>query len=357
MRLVTRLKGIQTIKKRKADGTIRLLHYHRASGTRLPDDAGSEAFLAAYRAAEKELKAKPLNTIEALVDAFRDSADWQKMRESKREIMALNLKAGCKKFGDMPVEALKDRRVRAVFLGWHDHVAQTHPRAADAKLSALQRVLGWAHDRALAPANPIEKFRRAYTSNRVDKIWLPHHVSAFEGVAKPEIALALHLALHTGQRQGDLIRLTWKAFDGAGLALIQSKTRTRIYIPCTAALLAALQEEKVKARGAYILTAPHGRPWTSDAIKSAWTSTFKQAGIEEDLHFNDLRGTAVTMLAEAGCTVPEIAAITGHSLRSATRILEVYLARTKVLANAAILKLNEHARNKTVNASVNGTQK
>jgi hypothetical protein len=26
-----------------------------------------------------------------------------------------------------------------------------------------------------------------------------------------------------------------------------------------------------------------------------------------DLHFHDLRGTAITMLAEAGCTVPEIA--------------------------------------------------
>lgn len=346
MRLVTRLKGIQTIKKQGRDGQIRLLHYHRASGVRLPDDPKSEAFLTAYRAAEQGLQVRHLNTIEALIDAFKDSSDWHNLRESTRKIMALNLKAVCGKFGDMPLEALKDRRVRAVFLSWHDALAQTHPRAADAKLSALQRVLGWAHDRALSPANPIEKFRRAYSSSRVDKIWLPEHVAAFEGVAKPEITLALHLALHTGQRQGDLIRLTWKAFDGAGITLIQSKTRTRIYIPCTAALLAALQEEREKGRGAYILTAPNGRPWTSDAFKNAWASTFKQAGMTADIHFNDLRGTAVTMLAEAGCTIPEIASITGHSLRSATRILEVYLARTRVLANAAIIKLNEHARNK-----------
>lgn len=40
------------------------------------------------------------------------------------------------------------------------------------------------------------------------------------------------------------------------------------------------------------------------------------------LRFNDLRGTAVTLLAEAGATVPQIASITGHTLESVTRILE-----------------------------------
>ena len=48
------------------------------------------------------------------------------------------------------------------------------------------------------------------------------------------------------------------------------------------------------------------------------------------------RGTAVTMLAEAGCSVAQIVAITQHSLATATRILEVYLSPTKHLANQAI---------------------
>lgn len=45
------------------------------------------------------------------------------------------------------------------------------------------------------------------------------------------------------------------------------------------------------------------------------------------------------MLAEAGCTVPEICSITGHTLANATKILERYLARTNVLARSAIAKL------------------
>jgi hypothetical protein len=44
------------------------------------------------------------------------------------------------------------------------------------------------------------------------------------------------------------------------------------------------------------------------------------------------------MLAEAGCTLPEIVSITGHSLRRAQDILEKYLARTSKLAESAIAK-------------------
>jgi len=50
------------------------------------------------------------------------------------------------------------------------------------------------------------------------------------------------------------------------------------------------------------------------------------------------------MLTEAEVTVPEIAAITGHSYRSITSILERYLPRTKHLAEMAIEKLENSGR-------------
>ena len=67
-----------------------------------------------------------------------------------------------------------------------------------------------------------------------------------------------------------------------------------------------------------------------------------------DLTFHDLRGTAVTQLAKAGCTVPEIATITGHSLKTITghslkdvgTILDShYLNRDSALGELAIRKL------------------
>ena len=44
------------------------------------------------------------------------------------------------------------------------------------------------------------------------------------------------------------------------------------------------------------------------------------------------------MLAEAGCTTPQIAAITGHSLKTVPSILDRYLARTRVLASGAVAR-------------------
>ncbi len=69
----------------------------------------------------------------------------------------------------------------------------------------------------------------------------------------------------------------------------------------------------------------------------------KRAGIE-GLHFHDLRGTALTMLSEAGCTPQEIATITGHSLRDVGAIMDRYSARTDKLAVAAIAKLERGRR-------------
>jgi hypothetical protein len=53
----------------------------------------------------------------------------------------------------------------------------------------------------------------------------------------------------------------------------------------------------------------------------------------------DLRDTAVTWLARAGSTLPEIAAVTGHSLTSIHNIMKHYLAITPELGDVAVDKL------------------
>jgi hypothetical protein len=56
--------------------------------------------------------------------------------------------------------------------------------------------------------------------------------------------------------------------------------------------------------------------------------------------FNDLRGTAVTRLALAGCSEAEIATLTGHALRDVRSILDAnYLHRDPALAESAVRKL------------------
>src|SRR5215203_5453617 len=60
----------------------------------------------------------------------------------------------------------------------------------------------------------------------------------------------------------------------------------------------------------------------------------------ESLAFTSMTfgATTVTMRAQAGCTLPEIVTITGHSLASSAGVLDKYLARTSQLAESAIAK-------------------
>jgi integrase len=91
------------------------------------------------------------------------------------------------------------------------------------------------------------------------------------------------------------------------------------------------------ARPSIMLTTKTGLAFKKRYFAEQWEETCKAAGIV-NLHFHDLRGTTVTMLAEAGCTLPEIVSITGHTLRRAQDILDKYLARTSKLAESAITK-------------------
>jgi integrase len=89
--------------------------------------------------------------------------------------------------------------------------------------------------------------------------------------------------------------------------------------------------------GRDVLTTETGLAFQKRYFAEQWAETCKAAGIT-GLHFHDIRGTTVTMLAEAGCTLPEIVSITGHRLRRAQEILDKYLARTSRLADSAIAK-------------------
>jgi integrase len=209
----------------------------------------------------------------------------------------------------------------------------------------LARVLSWGMDRGLVAANPCARGGRLYRGSRAENIWTDADEAAFLERAPTHLHLPLMLALWTGQRQGDLLRLPWSAYSGTHIRLRQSKGRTRVVIRVGAPLKAAL-DAAIK-RSTIILTNSDGKPWTPDGFRASWRKACAKAGIV-GVTFHDLRGTAVTRLALAGCTEAEIATITGHSLRSVRAILDThYLARDPALGESAITKLEQ--RTKTPN--------
>ena len=330
------LKGVNLVKKRLKDGTIKVYHYHRATGRRLRGAPGSGEFLHDYAMAEQSQVEKCKGTLGGLIRDFTLSPEFAKRAESTQKEYRRMLSKVETKFGTMPIAVLEDPRVRGDFLDWHEEVAkESGAREADNRLAVVSAMLTWAVRRARIFHNHVKGFERLHEVDRSDKLWLLEHIDAFMKVAPIEMQRALILALHTGQRQGDLRKLAWTNYDGAGISLRQSKGNRRIYVACTQALKTMLDGMDRKA--AVILTTRTGRAWQKRYFAEQWEEASKAAGIT-DLHFHDLRGTAVTMLAEAGCSVPEIASITGHSLKSVYTILERYLSRTRSLAQSAMTK-------------------
>jgi integrase len=137
-----------------------------------------------------------------------------------------------KDLGDFPLAALSDRRARGVFMEWRDEIAASSGRRqADYAWTVLARVLSWSANRGLVDTNPCERGGRLYRAGQSDKIWTEDDEAAFLRSAPAHLYLPLLLALWTGQRQGDLLRLPWSAYDGSHIRLRQGKSGARVVIP------------------------------------------------------------------------------------------------------------------------------
>ena len=89
-----RLQGINTVRKRLSDGTVRLYYYHRATGLPLSGKPGSSEFLRDYGAAEKTMLDRLAGIFNGLVRDYILSPEFEKLRDStQREYKRMLTKA------------------------------------------------------------------------------------------------------------------------------------------------------------------------------------------------------------------------------------------------------------------------
>lgn len=336
-----RLRGVHSTHKVLADGRRVTYFYAWRNGPRLHGAPGSPEFIASYDAAVTARITPTAGVLQSILTQYQQSEHYRQLADSTRRDYGRHISQIEKAFGDLPLQALSDQRTRGVFRAWRDAIAVNSRRQADYRWSVLALILAWAVDGGLVPANPCIKGGRVYRGSRVDKIWTSEDEETFRTQAPSHLQLPLMLALWTGQRQGDLLRLPWSGYDGQRIRLRQGKTGMRVSIPVGTPLKAALDAAAISKCSPLILTNSDGKPWTSDGFRSSWRKACAAVGVT-GLTFNDLRGTAVTRLALAGCTEAEIVTITGHSLRDVRSILDShYLHRDPALAESAIRKLEK----------------
>ncbi len=207
---------------------------------------------------------------------------------------------------------------------------------ARAMLSHATRI-GWRAD------NPARELGLESVAPR-QVFWLPQEVaaivSAADTIGVPSVGDAIIIALHSGQRLGDVLALPDRIFEQRRSCLSQAKMRSRggalIDAPMTPALHARVAEIKARKRQAsltridtLVLREDTGEPYDTHRFNKAFRRARDIAAVScpglAGKRFQDLRDTAVTRLALAGCELPQIAAITDHSLTSITQIIKHYL--------------------------------
>jgi integrase len=339
------IKDINWTVAKLADGTKKTYWYAWRGGPRLQGEPGSSDFIASYNAAVATKVVAPEGRLLRLLQDYQKSQDFLGLRDRTRADYIKQIQKIEVKFADCPLEALARPETRGIFMDWRDELALKSQRQADYAWTVLGLVLSWAKGRGKIAVNPCERGGRVYHGTRVDMVWTIEDETAFLQSALAHLHLPLLLALWTGQRQGDLLRLAWSAYDGSVIRLKQSKSIgkkrriVRVEIPVGVPLKAALGAAAKVKKSPIILLNSDRRPWTADGFRSSFNKARDKAGIT-GVTFNDLRRTAVTRLALAGCTEAQIVSITGHSLNDVRSILDAhYLHRDPELARAAIHKL------------------
>lgn len=128
---------------------------------------------------------------------------------------------------------------------------------------------------------------------------------ALEG---PYMAPVAAFAIETAMRQSEILRLTWAAVDlPAGIASIaEAKTKPR------AVPLSPRAREILQALPRSLREDAPIFPLRQDDLIRAFRRACTAAGIE-NLRFHDLRREAISRLFERGLSLPQVAAISGHS--------------------------------------------
>ncbi len=272
-----RLKGLNSVIKRLADGRTVSYFYAWKGGPALRGKPGTPEFIASYNEAVASKITPQSGTLLSILQGFQVSEDFRSLAERTRADYVKHIKVIEIEFGDFPLSAFTDRRTRGVFLAWRDRLAMSSRRQADYAWVVLARILSWALNRGLVTANPCEKGGRLYRGSRAEKIWTPDDEAAFINSAPAHLHLPLLLALWTGQRQGDLLRLSWSAYDGNHIRLRQSKTGARVSVPVGAPLKAALElHDKTWADSAHI--------HRQTALDSGWVPRILAQGVRKGRH-------------------------------------------------------------------------
>jgi integrase len=138
---------------------------------------------------------------------------------------------------------------------------------------------------------------------------------------KPAFADLFLAALHTGMRQGELVRLEWRQVNLADRVLDFQPTKRgkKRAVPIGEPLYHILARRKqTPSTSGRVFVKSDGEPWSKWAVGYHVNAACEAAGIQ-DFTFHDIRHTVATRLNRNGVQASYVQDLLGHKTASITR--------------------------------------
>jgi integrase len=269
-----------------------------------------QAALAGAPAAKIEIgvaNTKP-GSVAAAVALYFGSRDFGNLARATQRDRRQILERFREDYGDQSFASMNSRIVNRILA-----TKAATPHAAKGFLKALRAVATVAKPAGLCEVDPTAGLRvKVPASEHGFKMWGEDDIAQFEAhypIGTRE-RLAFALLLYTGQRRSDMIVMGRRHLKDGHLMVRQSKTKATLAIPIHRDLQAILAASD--AHQMTFLTTSTGKPYEARAFSNWFGAKCREAGLPLGLSAHGLRKAMCRRLAEAGCTVHKIAAISGH---------------------------------------------
>ncbi|WP_324695421.1 tyrosine-type recombinase/integrase [Novosphingobium sp. RL4] len=269
-------------------------------------------------------------TIASVAELYQNSDDFKDRSEGTKKVYRITLKKVLAEFGEFPLEDVTRKRVYDVL----DEIPG--PASRNLFVAMLGVLFRYARSRDMTEANPIKDIRQAKTGEH--EPWPDDLLTAALAADEAMIRLSVHLLNFTGQRLGDVLKLRWSDIRGGNVVMTQQKTAKPMIIRMHRDLIAEL--DQAPRLGMTIISHATGKPVGADFLRNLLKGFAAKLGHSVVPH--GLRKNAVNSLLRAGCTIPEVQAITGQSVEMVMHYAKQ--VDQGALSEAAIIKLERGNR-------------
>lgn len=328
----------------------RLYAYYRRQGLefKIEGEPGTMAWLDNYEAIHQRFHTRSTSTtpqpgtLAASIVDYKKSDRFMVLADSTRRTYHWHLGILSEQLGHLALSAFTRRTIVRL----QAKIAEKTPKNAVERIKLLKNVFETACDLGEIDINPAKGVRAPVGYKpRQFEAWTDEQIETFLAGARPVLRRAAIVALYTGLRRSDLVRLRRGDIKDGWLVTSIKKTDGFVEIP----IHSDLAEELTRVMpAASLMLAPtvRGKAWKATKLSDAIREECLRLGIEPNPPLHGLRRNAIIRLLEAGCSREEVMSITDQS----ERMVKHYAGRRhkRTLAKSAIFKLEQRTKNKSV---------